>query len=161
MPKSIREDRIHREIKDYCVQQLSDCACFEFTSVLQALQLQSVAPSIKWHLIRPWIEEDDKVRLLPVVTRFFHQRSRILNPSGFNPNINPEKFLCKGTGKKAAGYISVTKSNSALVLCRLVQQGAIVSGQAVALDRYKSEVERQGLGVGDLSADQKQVERAS
>jgi hypothetical protein len=144
MSRNIRDCSVHRQIMDHCVLQLQDCAYFEFSSVLQELRM-SAELEIKWHLIRPWIEQDHKIKLLPVVSRFFHQRSVALNKERYRPDINPEKFLCKGTGKKAAGYVLVSKINSAMVLCRLEYQRAAVNGSHRSLDQYETEVMRQGI----------------
>lgn len=143
--KTFRDDRVHSEIKDHCVDRLINFAYFEFSDVLVKLKFTLVAPSVKWHLIRKWIEEEDKAMLQPAPVRFFHQRSNVHNAERYKPEINPEKFICMGTGKKAAGYVSVKKVNSELVLHYLQKQQAVVNGACVAYNKLKHEAQRQGV----------------
>src|SRR5262245_66370880 len=82
----VRVCKVHRELMDEAIHCLNDHAAFRFDDILDALNLQLMAGSIRWDYIRDFIVEDTREDLVPVAEDYFRRhafREELANPGTF------------------------------------------------------------------------------
>lgn len=133
---------IHTAVHNAAIEHLVNFGVFSKDIVIDSLNFEAVADSIRWDYIREFIEEEQKAELIPLAASFFtrHQRQEEYN--------NPEKFLAQGYGKKTHGFAAVTKRNDHLVIKRLEQRKAVSNGVATSFQAYLDNVDRRRVQEG-------------
>ena len=142
----IRECAIHQSIMDLASEGLATNGSFRKVSVIEALGLRAVEDSIRWDYIRDFLQEDQDCELVPVAERYFKRHSIS------EEQINPEKFIATGHGKKTAGFVSVIAETDHLTVRRLRQRQALANGVGKAFRTYAEAVQSKRIALGVVSA---------
>lgn len=138
---TVRACPVHTALKDKAENELIKNGAYSHEKLLDDLSFALPVGYIRWDYIREFIEEDNSIRLIPVVAPFFKKHSTK------DERVNPEKYLPTGRGKKTAGYVSVTAQNGHLVVFQLNRQVKLSHGVMQATEQLASAVERAGIAV--------------
>jgi hypothetical protein len=133
---------IHTAVYNSALEQLVLFGVFSKEDVIDSLNFEAVADSIRWDYIREFIEEEQHAELIPLAASFFsrHQRQE--------EHLNPSKFLAQGYGKKTHGFAAVTTMNDHLVIKRIEQRQAISNGVAASFQAYLENVDNRRVEEG-------------
>jgi hypothetical protein len=136
---------IHTAVYTAALDALVMFGVFSKDDVIESLNFDAVADSIRWDYIREFIEEEQGVEMIPLAASFF-SRHRVQEE-----HINPAKFLAQGYGKKTHGFAAVTTQNDHLVIKRIEQRKAITNGVAKSFQVYLEHVDNRRVAQGQPS----------
>lgn len=140
--EAVRACAIHQSIMDRAAEDLEHSGSFRKLDVIEALGLRVMEDSIRWDYIRDFLQEDQGCELVPVAERYFKSHQKV------EEQINPEKFIATGNGKKTAGFVSVIADNDHLTVRRLKQRQALANGVGKAFRTYAEAVQEKRIALG-------------
>jgi len=142
---------VHMAIMDECAKQLNLHGVFEKSEILSNLSLDAMVDAVRWDYVREFLEDELGCEMVPLASAYFkrHKKSE--------EQVNPQKFIAMGHGKKTTGYATVTQGNDHLFVCRVEAKRAMANGVGRAFEAYLEQIsqKRAQLGIeGKLLASQ-------
>jgi len=152
--KAVKTCALHDKIKTACVDALTKVGYFAKDEVLNDLAFGTIADSVRWDLLRRFIEEDMGCELIPLAKPFFHRgevdrATRKRPPAGRDDpealQRVPQRFIAWGNGKRAFGYASINEANGALVIKRLEYRRNVAIGTRAKATKLASDMESRNV----------------
>jgi len=128
---------IHAAVREEASKRLENMGVFNKDEVLDALRFSAVRDAIRWDYIREFIQEDQGCELVPLSSAYFTRHTYK------EEQVNPEKFLAQGHGKKTSGYAAVTLKNDHLVIARIKYREKTKNGVDMAFKNFVQEIQQQ------------------
>lgn len=148
MSKYLRKDKargcpVHMAVLDECGRQLSLHGVFEKSAVLEYLNLEAMADSVRWDYVRSFLEEEQGCEMVPLASVYF-KRHKLEEE-----RVNPQRFIATGHGKKTAGFATVTQENDHLYISRIDTKKKMANGVGEAFETFVQKVveKRKALGI--------------
>jgi len=134
---------IHQAVKDTAIDLIMEKSFFSKEEILEKTNFKAVESAIRWDYVREFIENDEKVELIPLTERFFKWRLTKTErdsgiPSNKNEAINkvPEKFIAGGNGRRTFGYLMADSTYPSITIAKMATRRSHRNGVAKAFDGY-------------------------
>jgi len=105
-----------------CRDELAKHGRFEKDDIIERVEMKYLDGDIRWDYVIKWLEEKLETKLIAMSGAYFRRHKR-------DQEIHvPAKFMAAGNGRKAVGFVSVTKESGHFVLHKLKVDRAKIHG---------------------------------